>query len=190
MWNHKFVLHIGWEPLIPPSSLLSLLSRHLPSPLLLPLLRLFQPLPLPQPPPLPQPRLWLPVLPLLPLLPRLLFLPNPMLIFIDCCLPPPLSLLMLTPPPTGFSRRCCGRQPPSKLIVMIFFVLAIATFAVIVDIAPVAIFIDNTMPGPHYSLCCRSLPSLPSHCILRHHCCRCLRRPAAAASVRGCTGEF
>jgi hypothetical protein len=45
---------------------------------------------------------------------------------------------------------------------MIFVILAVATITVIVGIVPVAVVVNNVMPGLHCSLCCWSLLSLSS----------------------------
>jgi hypothetical protein len=54
---------------------------------------------------------------------------------------------------------------------MIFVILAVATNAMIVSIAPVAVVVNDAMPDPHCSLHCQLLPVVAGRC---RHC-----RPAA-----------
>jgi hypothetical protein len=96
-------------------------------------------------------------------------------------LPPPLPPLLPLPPPPPLPLPP-PPHPPCKFIVVIFFILAVAAIAMIVEVLPVAVIDDNAMPGPHCHLCCQLLPSLLSCCFCHHHCCQYLRGPADAAS--------
>ncbi len=76
----------------------------------------------------------------------------------------------------------CSPYLAMVVVMIVFVVTAVVIVVVIVVIVPVTVVDNNVMPGPHPSLCSRSLPSLLSRCFLRHHW-RCLRCLMAAAST-------